>query len=97
MMMTGDGNLVDLLVTVRFTVTSPRVYLFEAANARHEHEYAVWESVKLPEGKLLAPGVVSHATKLVEHPELMQRPVVRSGRKAVIARPATRALEFLGS
>ena len=45
-------------------------YLIEAANARHEHEYAVWEHVKLPEGKILIPGVISHATDGIEHPEL---------------------------
>jgi 5-methyltetrahydropteroyltriglutamate--homocysteine methyltransferase len=46
-------------------------YSIEAANVRHEHEYHVWEEVKLPEGKMLMPGVISHATDLVEHPELV--------------------------
>jgi 5-methyltetrahydropteroyltriglutamate--homocysteine methyltransferase len=45
--------------------------LFEAANARHEHEWQVWRDVKVPEGKILMPGVVSHATPVVEHPELV--------------------------
>jgi 5-methyltetrahydropteroyltriglutamate--homocysteine methyltransferase len=46
-------------------------YTFEAANARHEHEWKVWESVNLPEGKVISPGVVGHATNVVEHPELV--------------------------
>ena len=44
-------------------------YSFEAANARHEHEYHVWENVKLPDGKLIIPGVVTHASNIVEHPD----------------------------
>ena len=48
-----------------------RQYAIEAANVRHEHEYHVWEDVKLPAGKMLMPGVISHATDLVEHPELV--------------------------
>src|SRR5687767_9150133 len=59
-------HIVDLLLRVK-----ARAYLVEAANARHEHEYAVWEEVKLPEGKVLIPGVVTHATDVVEHPELV--------------------------
>ena len=46
-------------------------YSFEAANPRHDHEWRVWERVKLPEGKVLIPGVISHSTNLVEHPELV--------------------------
>jgi len=64
-------------------------YLFEAANARHEHEVAVWDDVALPEGRLLAPGVVSHATPIIEHPELVAdriaRFAARVGRENVIA------------
>jgi 5-methyltetrahydropteroyltriglutamate--homocysteine methyltransferase len=52
-------------------------YLIEAANARHEHEYAVWETVKLPAGKILIPGIVSHATDTVEHPELVAQRILR--------------------
>ena len=48
-----------------------RAYSVEAANARHEHEWRVWQDVKLPEGKVLIPGVVSHATNVIEHPELV--------------------------
>ena len=52
-------------------------YLIEAANARHEHEYAVWETVKLPEGKILIPGVITHSTDIVEHPELVAQRILR--------------------
>jgi len=54
-----------------------RAYSFEAGNVRHEHEWKVWRDVKLPEGKLLIPGVVSHATNVVEHPELVADRIVR--------------------
>ena len=50
------------------------------ANVRHEHEYHVWETVKLPEGKILMPGVVSHATTLIEHPELVAERIQRFAR-----------------
>ena len=62
-------------------------YSIEAANVRHEHEYHVWEDIKLPEGKMLMPGVLSHATDLVEHPELIAERLVnyaeRVGRENV--------------
>jgi 5-methyltetrahydropteroyltriglutamate--homocysteine methyltransferase len=64
-------------------------YLIEGANARHEHEYHVWEDVRLPEGKILIPGVVAHATDVVEHPELVSERIQRYakllGRENVIA------------
>ncbi len=64
-------------------------YLIEGANPRHEHEWRVWESVKLPAGRVLAPGVISHATSVVEHPELVAERIVRLaklvGRENVIA------------
>jgi 5-methyltetrahydropteroyltriglutamate--homocysteine methyltransferase len=64
-------------------------YLFEAANVRHEHEYHVWEEVKPPEGKILIPGVVSHATNVVEHPELVAERLIRftdrAGKENVMA------------
>lgn len=64
-------------------------YSFEAGNVRHEHEWKVWESVKLPDGKLMLPGVVSHATNVVEHPELVADRILRFaklvGRERVIA------------
>ena len=61
----------------------------EASNPRHAHEWRVWEDVKLPEGKLLIPGVVGHASDFVEHPELVAERLVRYarlvGRENVIA------------
>ena len=64
-------------------------YSFEAGNARHEHEWNVWEEVKLPDGKVILPGVVSHATNVVEHPELVAQRIERFarsvGRERVIA------------
>jgi 5-methyltetrahydropteroyltriglutamate--homocysteine methyltransferase len=64
-------------------------YSFEASNPRHEHEYHLWETLKLPGGKVLIPGFVSHATHLVEHPELVAERIVRYarivGRENVIA------------
>ncbi len=50
---------------------------FEAANARHEHEWRIWEDTTLPEGKYLIPGIVSHATNVVEHPELVAERISR--------------------
>ena len=55
-------------------------YSFEAANARHEHEYHVFEDVKLPDGKALIPGVITHASNIVEHPELIAERIVRFAR-----------------
>ena len=64
-------------------------YSFEAGNVRHEQEWKVWQDVKLPEGKLILPGVVSHATNVVEHPELVAERILRFanlvGRERVIA------------
>ncbi|WP_139003952.1 cobalamin-independent methionine synthase II family protein [Arthrobacter crystallopoietes] len=64
-------------------------YSFEAANVRHEHEWRIWEDTKLPEGKSIIPGVVSHATNVVEHPELVADRIERFarlvGRENVIA------------
>jgi 5-methyltetrahydropteroyltriglutamate--homocysteine methyltransferase len=65
-------DIVDTLLSI-----NAQTYLFEAANVRHEHEYVVWKSVKLPEDKILAPGVVSHATTLIEHPELVAERIKR--------------------
>ncbi|MGH7005180.1 MAG: methionine synthase, partial [Alphaproteobacteria bacterium] len=65
------------------------VYSFEAANARHEHDYHVFETVKLPDGKAIMPGVITHAINIVEHPELIAEWLVRFaklvGRENVIA------------
>jgi 5-methyltetrahydropteroyltriglutamate--homocysteine methyltransferase len=64
-------------------------YSFEAGNVRHEHEWKVWHDVRLPDGKLILPGVVSHATNVVEHPELVAERIARFagavGRERVIA------------
>ncbi len=64
-------------------------YSFEAGNVRHEHEWKVWQDVKLPDDKLILPGVVSHATNVVEHPELVAERILRFtnsvGRERVIA------------
>jgi len=59
-------HLVDLMLKV-----NAGAYSVEAANPRHEHEWKIWKETKLPEGKLLIPGVVSHASNVVEHPELV--------------------------
>jgi 5-methyltetrahydropteroyltriglutamate--homocysteine methyltransferase len=84
---TGDVPLrevVDLLLKVK-----AQAYSIEAANPRHEHEWVVWEQVKLPEGKILLPGVVSHAISHVEHPQLIAQRITRFanlvGRENVIA------------
>jgi 5-methyltetrahydropteroyltriglutamate--homocysteine methyltransferase len=64
-------------------------YSFEAANPRHEHEYHLFETVKVPEGKVLAPGMITHASNIVEHPELIAERIIRFtklvGRENVIA------------
>jgi 5-methyltetrahydropteroyltriglutamate--homocysteine methyltransferase len=59
-------NIVDLMLEI-----NAGSYSFEAANVRHEHEWKVWQDVTLPEGKKIVPGIVSHATNVVEHPELV--------------------------
>ena len=78
------GKIADLILKVR-----AGAYLIEAANPRHEHEWKVWKEVKLPEGKILAPGVISHGTNVVEHPELVAERILRFanllGRENVIA------------
>ena len=64
-------------------------YSFEAANPRHEHEYHLFEQVKVPDGKVLCPGVITHASNIVEHPELICERILRYtnlvGRENVIA------------
>jgi 5-methyltetrahydropteroyltriglutamate--homocysteine methyltransferase len=66
-----------------------QAYSIEAANVRHEHEYKLWHDVKLPDGKILIPGAVSHATNVVEHPELVADRILAYanavGRENVIA------------
>ena len=64
-------DVVDIMLRV-----NAQAYLIEAGNVRHEHEFKVWRDVRLPAGKILIPGVVSHATDLVEHPELVADRIV---------------------
>ncbi|MCC6888444.1 MAG: cobalamin-independent methionine synthase II family protein [Hyphomicrobiales bacterium] len=77
-------EIVDLILKVQVGA-----YVIEGANPRHEHEWRVWEEAKLPEGSVLIPGVISHATNVVEHPELVAERIVRLarivGRENVIA------------
>jgi 5-methyltetrahydropteroyltriglutamate--homocysteine methyltransferase len=73
-----DAPLADLVELV--LKVNAGAYSFEAANARHEHEYHVWERVRLPEGKILIPGVITHGCNIVEHPELVAERLVRFGR-----------------
>ena len=77
-------HLADLIVTIR-----ARYYSFEMANPRHEHEWRVWETMKLPDDKVLMPGCITHASVIVEHPELVAERIVRLarlvGRERVIA------------
>ena len=63
---TTDIPFADIIGSVLQVNAGP--YSFEAANVRHEHEWRVWEDTRLPEGKVVIPGVVSHATNVVEHP-----------------------------
>jgi 5-methyltetrahydropteroyltriglutamate--homocysteine methyltransferase len=65
-------DIIDLVLQVQ-----AGSYLIEMANPRHEHEWRLWEDVKLPEGKVLIPGVISHSTNVVEHPELVAERLVR--------------------
>ena len=65
-------KIVDLILKVR-----AGAYLIEAGNPRHEHEWKVWQEVKLPPGKILVPGVISHSTNVVEHPELIAERLTR--------------------
>jgi 5-methyltetrahydropteroyltriglutamate--homocysteine methyltransferase len=77
-------HFVDLMLRV-----NAGAYVIEAANPRHEHEWVVWRDVKLPDDKVLVPGVVSHCIHLVEHPELVAQRITRFaevvGRERVIA------------
>ena len=77
-------KIMDLILSV-----NAGAYVLEMANPRHEHEWKVWQDIKLPEGKVLIPGVISHATNVVEHPELVAERITRLaklvGRENVIA------------
>jgi 5-methyltetrahydropteroyltriglutamate--homocysteine methyltransferase len=78
------AEIIDLVLRVKAQAIS-----FEAANPRHEHEYHVWDDVQLPEGQILIPGVITHTTNIVEHPDLIAERIVRFaervGRENVIA------------
>ena len=77
-------DYVDIMLRIR-----AGAYSIEAANPRHDHEWAIWEHTKLPENKILMPGVVSHCVSLVEHPALVAQRIVRFanvvGRENVVA------------
>jgi 5-methyltetrahydropteroyltriglutamate--homocysteine methyltransferase len=77
-------DIVDLMLQV-----NAGAYLFEAANGRHEHEYTLWRDIELPDDKVLIPGVISHCTPVVEHPELVAQRILRFaqivGRERVMA------------
>jgi 5-methyltetrahydropteroyltriglutamate--homocysteine methyltransferase len=77
-------SIVDILLKANVGA-----FLIEGANPRHEHEWEVWHSAKMPEGKILIPGVISHATNIVEHPVLVAQRIMRYcnalGRENVIA------------
>ena len=77
-------DIVDVMLAV-----NAGGYSFEAGNVRHEHEWRVWEEVKLPDDKVILPGIVSHATNVVEHPELVADRILRFanlvGRERVVA------------
>jgi 5-methyltetrahydropteroyltriglutamate--homocysteine methyltransferase len=89
-------DIVDIILKIR-----AGAYSFEAANPRHEHEWKVWKNIKLPDGKILIPGVISHSTILVEHPELVAERIVRYaevvGRENVIAGSDCGFATFAGS
>ena len=88
--------IIDIVLKIR-----AGAYSFEAANPRHEHEWKLWETVKLPAGKSLIPGVISHSTVLVEHPALVAERIGRFakvvGRENVIAGADCGFATFAGS
>ncbi len=77
-------HIVDIMLGVK-----AQAYLIEGGNVRHEHEWQLWEDLKLPAGKILIPGVISHSTETIEHPELVAQRIGRYasavGRENVIA------------
>jgi 5-methyltetrahydropteroyltriglutamate--homocysteine methyltransferase len=89
-------DIIDIILTIK-----AGAYSFEAANPRHEHEWKLWETVKLPAGTSLIPGVISHSTVLVEHPELVAERLCRYasvvGRENVIAGADCGFATFAGS
>jgi 5-methyltetrahydropteroyltriglutamate--homocysteine methyltransferase len=77
-------HLIDLMLAV-----NANAYSFEAANVRHEHEWKLWKDIKLPAGKVIMPGVVTHSTNVIEHPEIVADRIIRFaeavGRDNVVA------------
>ena len=78
------GDIIDIILAA-----SPRALQITCANARHQHEWRVWDDVKLPDGKVLIPGVIDNTSNIVEHPEVVAERIVRYaglvGRENVIA------------
>jgi 5-methyltetrahydropteroyltriglutamate--homocysteine methyltransferase len=89
-------DIVDIVLKV-----NAGAFSFEAANPRHEHEWTVWGAAKIPDGAVLIPGVISHSTVLVEHPELIAQRIARYaaivGRDNVIAGSDCGFATFAGS
>lgn len=89
-------HLLDLILKI-----NAGAYSFEAANPRHEHEWKIWGNAQLPKDKVLIPGVISHSTVLVEHPELVAERIVRFaslvGKERVIAGSDCGFATFAGS
>ena len=76
-------DVVDIILSIR-----AGAYSFEAANPRHEHEWRVWKDVKLPDGKILIPGVITQSSMLVEHPELVADRIERFAERGGRAPPS---------
>jgi 5-methyltetrahydropteroyltriglutamate--homocysteine methyltransferase len=78
------ADIIDLVLAAR-----PSAVSFEGANPRHEHEWAVFKDVKLPDGKVIIPGVLDSTTNYIEHPELVAQRIIRYaelvGRENVLA------------
>lgn len=89
-------DVVDIILSIH-----AGAYSFEAANPRHEHEWRVWKDVKVPDGKILIPGVITQSSMLVEHPELVADRIERFagvvGRERVIAGSDCGFATFAGS
>ena len=89
-------DIIDIILKVH-----AGAYSFETANPRHEHEFEVWKTAKLPDNKILIPGVITQSTVLVEHPELVAQRLVRFadivGRERVIAGADCGFASFAGS
>ncbi|HXA92178.1 MAG TPA: hypothetical protein VNU73_02930, partial [Steroidobacteraceae bacterium] len=66
------NDVVDIMLRVK-----ARYYSFEAANVRHQHEHTVWQETRLPAGKIILPGVVTHSTDLIEHAQLVCERILR--------------------